>query len=115
MSVTVKFTLSDALYKELESRANDNKLSVQDYIRMELFGAQADFTPQKAVALALKKYSPGETFTVPELFGDSWNLPNGLAGQFGKNFCKLVEKEYSDKIRFTEKFDSKKHAVYEIL
>jgi len=115
MSVTLKFTISDENYKEICSRAADAKLSIQDYIRKELFHDQAAFTPQDAVNRALANYSKGDTFTVPELFGDEWNLPNGVAGQFGKKFFALVEAEYGSKIRFTGNFNIKKHAIYEIL
>ena len=115
MSTTIKFTISDDLYTELCSRASEAKLSIQDYIRMELFGNEETFTPQDAVEKALSTYSKGELFTVPELFGDSWNLPNGVAGQFGKKFYALVEAEYSTQIRFTKNFNAKKHAIYEIL
>ena len=115
MSTTIKFTISDDLYVDLCDRAAAAKLSVQDYIRMELFGDSNAFTPQDAVDRALSQYSKGDFFTVPEIFGDSWNLPNGVAGQFGKKFYALVESEYSTKIRFTQTFNTKKHAIYEIL
>ncbi|MCH4240204.1 MAG: DUF1413 domain-containing protein [Oscillospiraceae bacterium] len=115
MSTTVKFTISDENYNEICSRAADAKLSIQDYIRKELFRDQVAFTPLDAVNRALANYSKGDTFSVPELFGDTWNLPNGVAGQFGKKFCALVEAEYSSKIRFTGNYNTKKHAIYQIL
>ncbi|MBQ4564442.1 MAG: hypothetical protein IJA58_08165 [Lachnospiraceae bacterium] len=115
MSTTIKFTISDDLYNELCIRATNAKLSIQDYIRLELFGDSNTFTPQDAIDLALSKYSKGDFFTVPEIFGSAWNLPNGVAGQFGRKFYTLVEAEYSTKIRFTKNFNAKKHAIYEIL
>ena len=115
MSVTVKFTISDERYDELSSRANNSDLSVQDYIRKELFNDYGVITPRNAINRAIATYSKGETFTVPGLFGDEWDLPNGAAGQFGKRFLSLVETEYSDQISFTKNFNSKKHAIYEVL
>ena len=115
MSVTIKFTISDENYEELTVRAASLKLSVQDYIRKELFSEYMAITPIQAVTIALENYSKGDTFTVPELFGEAWNLPNGVAGQFGKKFFNLVEAEYSNKIRFTGNFSGKKHAIYQIL
>lgn len=115
MSTTVKFTISEEHYEELCKRAENEKLSVQDYIRRELFSDYSTFTPQDAVNIALSKYSKGDNFTVPEIFGDKWTLPNGVAGQFGKKFYKLVEEDYSSKIKFTGNFNKKRHAVYEVI
>lgn len=115
MSTTVKFTISDENYDELCQRATNLNLSIQDYIRRELFSEYNTFTPMDAVNKALSNYATGDTFTVPELFGDDWNLPNGVAGQFGKKFFALVDAEYRTRIRFTERYNKKKHAIYEIL
>lgn len=115
MSTTVKFTISDENYEELCNRAAADRLSIQDYIRRELFSEYNTITPMNAVNMALSNYSKGDTFTVPQIFGEAWDLPNGVAGQFGKKFFSLVEAEYSTKIRFTGNFNSKKHAIYEIL
>lgn len=71
------------------------------------------FTPQDAVKRALINYTKGDTFSVPEIFGEEWNLPRGLAGQFGKNFFALVNLNYSTQIRPTGNFNSKGHAIYE--
>ncbi len=115
MSTTVKFTISDENYEELCNRAIELKLSVQDYIRRELFSDYNTITPMDAVNKAFTNYSKGDTFTVPEIFGDAWDLPNGVAGQFGKKFFALIDAEYSSKIRFTGNYNNKKHAIYEIL
>lgn len=94
--------------------AEEENLSVQDFIRKKLFG-QESITPQIAVKTALFRYKPGETFAIPDIFGDDWNLPNGVAGQFGKKFFALVEKEYGDKLRFMGVYNGKKQALYEVL
>ena len=90
MSETIKFTLSDENYKELVERAGNQ--SIQDYIRSVLFPDQTNpITPEIAISKALSKYNKGDTFSVPEIFGDEWTLTNGYAGVFGRRFCKLVE------------------------
>ena len=115
MSRTIKFTVSDENYESISNAAMNAKLSLQDFIRSQLFPGQISFTPLDAINRAITNYSPGEHFTVPELFGDDWNLPNGTAGQFGRKFYNLVTAEYSSKIRFTGNFNPKKHAIYEIV
>lgn len=114
MSKTVKFTISDEDYDDLRNRAGSESL-IPDYVRKQLFPGQVLFTPQDAVNLALSKYAKGDRFSVPELFGDNWNLPNGMAGMFGKKFFALIEEKYRAQIRFTGNLNAKKHAVYEIL
>lgn len=117
MSKTIKISVSDANYQELVARAGQD--SLQDYIRKELFPGQFTITPADAVKRALKKYVQGDTFTVPEIYGAAWNLPNGMAGQFGKKFYNLVEAEYSTKIRFVgftaDVADHGQLAMYEML
>lgn len=115
MAKTIKFTISDENYEDLTARVASHKLSIQDYIRKELFSEYMAITPIEAVNIALENYSKGDTFTVPELFGEAWALPNGVAGQFGKKFFNLVESEFGDKIRFTGTFSKKNHAIYQIL
>ena len=69
MSETIKFTLSDENYKELVERAGNQ--SIQDYIRSVLFPDQTNpITPEIAISKALSKYNKGDTFSVPEIFGD---------------------------------------------
>lgn len=113
MSKTIKFTISDENARELEERAGNQ--SIQDYIRSILFPDQITITPMDAVNRALANYQTGDTFTVPEIFGEAWNLPNGMAGQFGRKFYNLVSTDYSTQIRFTGGYNTKRHAVYERL
>ena len=115
MSKTIKFSVSDDNYRIIEDEAGKRNLSIQDYIRWRLFPEQVPFTPQDAAEKALKDRKKGETFTLPKLYGEDWTLPNGVAGQFGKKFFALVEKEYKGRIQFTKEFDERKNAVYIIL
>ena len=115
MSITIKFTISEMQNDKLYLQASKCDLSIQDYIRKELFNDLKNITPEKAVKLALKKYSKEEKFTVQDLFKNDWNLPNGVAGQFGKKFSELVKSKYSEQIYFTGNFNIKKQAIYRIL
>ena len=114
MSKTIKFTLSDEYYDKLVKMSDESGKNLQDYIRSVIFPEEEGeaITLEKAIALALE-YGNGEQFTVPSLFGDSWNLRNGYAGIFGRRFCELVDEKYSDRIIFTGKFDQYHHAIYE--
>lgn len=112
MSQTIKFTVSDENYQLLCSRADAERLSLQDYIRKQLLSENTIFTPLEAVNRALKKYSPEDTFSLPDIYGDEWTVPNGVAGQFGRKFFELVEAEYGSEIEFTKTYNEKKQAVY---
>lgn len=114
MPITVKFTVTDENYIKLCKDANDQELSIQDYIRRKLFDEYNLFSPIGAINKALLNYSKGDTFTVPELLGEDWKLPNGTAGKFGAIFSQLIKSEYITKIRFTGIF-KKNLAIYEIL
>lgn len=114
MSKTIKFTVSDENYELLMEKAGS--MSVQDYIRSVLFPEQVpSVTPEIAVTKALEMFSKGDGFTVPEIFGDDWNLSNGYAGVFGRRFNKLISEKYSDRIRFTDTFNRNGNAIYEII
>ena len=116
MSKSVKFTLSDECYNQLTKRAEIAKLSVQDYVRVVLFPEyETSISPEIAVEKALEKYGRGDVFSLPEIFGDAWNVANGYAGVLGKNFCSLVNERYRTQIRFTGNYNSKNHALYERL
>jgi hypothetical protein len=116
MSKIYKISLSDELAEELERRAGGQK--VQDYIRHVLFPEEFAITPAIALELALEKYKQGDLFSVPEIFDGSdtytWNLPNGIAGQFGRKFAALIT-ETAAPIRWTGDYNAKGHAVYERL
>lgn len=100
MSVTIKFTITDQQYEDLCLKAADAhpKLSIQDYIRKELFEEAKNITPQQAVDIALSRYSKGSTFTLEDLFPNGLGLPKGVAGQFGQLFSRLVKSEYSQQV-----------------
>lgn len=114
MSKTIKFTVSDENFDSLVEKAGS--MSLQDYIRSVLFPEQvSSVTPELAVTRALELFKKGDGFTVPEIFGDDWDLPNGYAGIFGRRFNKLISEKYSDRIRNTGYYTKNGNAIYEII
>lgn len=111
----VKISLSNEYYQKLQEMARKEKVSIQDYIRDRLFTETSIFTPAEAVERALNKYSSGEYFTLPELYGDDWTIERGVAGVFGKRFFNYVSDEGTDKIEFAGMTDYGRHAQYKML
>jgi len=113
MSRCIKLTLSDENYEKLKEKAGNS--SLQNYIFGLLFPEQVtNITPENAYNLALKKYKPGEKFSVPEIFGDKWTLGIGFSGAFGRQFFLLTDRTGS-KIKFTGSYNEKGQANYEII
>lgn len=110
-----KFSLNEQYSKKLEKLAEEDGITVQDYIRKKLFDIENIFTPKEAVERALKKYKKGETFTIPKLYGDEWELPRGVAGVFGRRFFNYVKDECQGIIEFDKMVDHDRHAQYKVL
>ncbi|EJT6613107.1 DUF1413 domain-containing protein [Clostridium perfringens] len=108
----IKLSLSDESFKKLQEMAQDKKMSIQDYIRDRLFIETSIFTPAEAVDRALNKYSNGDCFTLPELYGVDWTIERGVAGVFGKRFFNYIESGGSDKIEFVGMTNYGRHAQY---
>ena len=111
----LKISLSEEYHDKLVSEADNLGVSVQDPIRSKLFNEPCDFVPKDAVQKALSKYSSGDTFTLPQLYGDEWSLKRGFAGVFGKQFFNYVNNHCSDKITFVGMTDYGRHAQYKII
>lgn len=112
---TIKFSLNEEHFKILEEMAKGDGVSIQDCIRNRLFDVSTIFTPVEAVNRALRKYSSGETFTLPKLYGDDWTIERGVAGVFGKQFFNFVEAECSEIIKFDKMVESGRRAQYKII
>ena len=110
----VKISLNDEYYEKLTELAKEQGISIQDYIRNQIFGDTVTFTPAEAVDKALQKYSSGDLFTLPELYGEEWTIKRGVAGVFGKQFYNYVIDNYSDKIEFVGMTNYGRHAQYKI-
>ena len=87
----IKLTLSEEHYQKLKDMAQEEKKSVQDYIRDKIFDEESIFTPEEAVIRAIEKFSDGKLFTLPDVYGDDWKIKRGPAGVFGKRFFNYVQ------------------------
>lgn len=112
---TVRFALSDEYYERLLEMAKHDGVSLQDYIRNRLFNFTTIYSPAEAVRRALEGYKKDETFTLPDLYPNEWDLQRGPAGAFGKQFFAYVEKECPDKIKFNGMVDWGRRAQYIML
>ena len=110
----VKISFSDERHQKLVELAKEQGISVQDYIRNQLFGDHAAFTPAEAVDKALQKYGSGDLFTLPELYGEEWTIRRGFAGVFGKQFFNYVADNCADQIEFVGMTNNNRHAQYRI-
>lgn len=107
-----KLTLNDEYAKKLEEMAKKEGVSVQDYIRNKLFDCETIYTPAEAVKRIMKKYKCNDCFTLPQVYGDDWNIQRGAAGVFGKQFFNYVVEECPDTIKFVGMVNYGKHAQY---
>lgn len=112
----VKLTLNQEHYDIIKAAAEELGITMQDYIRNKVFGDEESiFIPREAVARAFEKYELNDFFTLPELYGDSWNIARGVAGVFGKQFFEYVEKKYPGMIKYVGQVNCGRHAQYQII
>ncbi len=112
----IKLTLNEQYYTLLQGWADAEGVSLQEYIRNALFNEKKTiFTPAEAVSRALKKYRPGEAFTLPELYGPEWSIERGVAGVFGRQFFRYVEEEHPGVIKYDKQVNCGRHAQYIVL
>lgn len=115
---TLKISFTDKQYENLKQIADEQGISIQDYIRMNVCSQTipAIFTPQEAVKRALNQIAPQSTFSLPDLyFPPEWKQISeiNMAGTFGKRFYKYIE-ENNDKIEFVEMSKKTNLAVYKV-
>ena len=103
---TIKFSLNDEYYSKLEASAENNGMTMQDYIRYKLFDLNTIFTVEEAVRRVQNGDYKHKTFSLPDLYGDSWTLERGMAGVFGKNFFNYISEHNELGIR-AHGFDKK--------
>ena len=88
---TYRFDLNEAYGKRLEKDAEDNMMTVQDYIRFKLFPSENIFTVLELVK-RIQERGPTTEFTIPDLYSpEEWSLVDrAVAGVLGKNFFKFT-------------------------
>ena len=114
---TVRITFSEETYQKVCDMAKEEGISVQDLIRNKVLGEETSiFTPANAVERVFAKYQVGDTFTIPELYGEDWaTMRRGIAGVFGKQFYNYVMDVYPEKIKFDKMVNSNRHAQYIVI
>lgn len=118
----IKLSLSDDEYTQvlrmLGADEMTSKMSVQDFIRYKILGKSNPdiFTPEEAVRRALEKYSSeDEPFTLPDIYGDEWQLLNPrMTGVFGKRFFNHLKADSSSQIEYVGMVDRDRRASYKI-
>ena len=110
-----KFTLNDEYSEKLEEMAKEDGVSVQDCIRNRLFDLTTIYTPAEAVRRVMENYDKDHCFTLPEVYGDEWDIQRGAAGVFGKQFFNYVNEECRDIIKFEGMVNYGRHAQYKKL
>ena len=100
----IKVNVSDIQAKKLVKKAQDEGVSLSEYVRIQLFPEEESkniFTPAEAVRRALQR-TTDEPFTLPDLYTDAeWQLlSRGVAGQLGKKFYKQLESCTPKKIEY---------------
>ena len=70
-------------------------------------------TAEEAVRRIKEYYKVGDTFTLPEVFGDEWTGDRERAGELGKEFRRYLENGNVTGIR-AKGNNRKGHAVYEV-
>lgn len=87
----IKLTLNEEYYQKLSEMAQSEKKSIQDFIRDKLFHEETIFTPEEAVNRAHDgRFADGKPFSLPDVYGDDWNIERGPAGVFGKRFYNYI-------------------------
>lgn len=123
MSKTIRFTVSDERYAELEKRAKDKGQGLQGYLRTLLFGGDDIYTPAVAYDRALdpefkKKVMAKrvKVFELRDLYSESeWSvMTTGSAGALGKDFFEWVE-SHPGKLEYHDGGSNGKRARYKYI
>lgn len=115
---TLKISFTDKQYENLKQIADEQGISIQDYIRMNVCSQTipAIFTPQEAIKRALNQLELNTLFSLPDLyFPHEWKQISeiNMAGTFGKRFYAYIEK-HNDDIEFVEMSKKTKLALYRV-
>lgn len=95
MSKTITINFSEKEYMILNHVAEENTMTIQDFIRYKLAGTIQDlydiFTPEEAVRRAIDLFSPEDTFTLSDIYGEDWEyLDKRFSPLFGRRFFNFI-------------------------
>ena len=87
---SIKLTLTETEFSELQELCQNQNISMQDYIRHMLFKTTSIFTPEEAYKRAMT-LPAGTEFSLPQLYtSEEWSLTNSEAGVFGRKWYKYT-------------------------
>jgi len=113
---TIRFTVNNENYEDLEKRAQKANLSMQDYIRKVLFEIDTIFTPEEAIKRVKNGAVDGlSEFTLPDIYGDEWTIERGPAGVFGKAFYNYIQENIDLGIVFVNMGKYGRRATYKMV
>ncbi len=112
----IKISLTENEYEKIDALAGSEKMTIQDYIRYKIFSKKSPsiFVPEEAENRALSKFSKGDVFSLPDIYGDDWiKLSPRMTGVFGRRFFKYLE-EKDGQIKFIGMAPDQRRATYTI-
>lgn len=88
---TVRFSLNEEHYAQLQNAAQNANMSIQDYIRFKIFDTKTIFSVDEAVKRIQAGNFEDRNFTLPDVYGDDWTMTKtDGAGSLGKAFNKHI-------------------------
>lgn len=111
----LKLSLTKEEEEKLVELAKKENMSSQDYIRFIVFGVKisSKFTPEEAERRALEKFTEGNLFTLPDIYGEEWEELNPrMTGIFGKRFFNHLKT--SNSIEYAGMTPDGRRATYRI-
>lgn len=111
----VKLTFTEDEYRRMMEVTGG--MSIQDFLRKEYLsdGEGNTYTVDEALALARKRHAAGELkepFSLPEIYGDSWDLQRGFSGVAGKRWFNFINEGNVADIEYVTIRRSDRKAVY---
>lgn len=108
-SEVLKVRLSKELLDQLKDSAIRNNMTMSDYVKFKLFndsGSCISGYYHSAVDV-IKELKVGQQFTIPQLFGPSWNeIPRSVKLALGRYFVSQVDKGILSHVQRRQKTSS---------
>ena len=88
----VRFYLNDDAYKELEKKAEEEHMTIQDYVRMRCISPREDELTVADVVQQINAQRPEGEFKISDLFTEEkWSSVSiGIRAYLGKSFYEKV-------------------------